>query len=445
MPGWAPLPTGEGATPLLKELRAMNAQIYGTIFAGAGVISGDVTVEGTFIGNDYLSSNWDGAIPVNLSSSDGTATVGFAWDASLGAAQLMGNLFLGGDFEFIANGVFRTAASGQRIEMTNTDRNRIRFYSGDVLEEVSGTISQGTNGTGVTRTLQFALATPQIDVDDLMAALVIRSGSPDGTSTAPGIVISQVATGGADTGMPLEFRIQSGIPLITDGLIQTAWGSAGNPPHTFTSALTSGMYLYSTDRVGFSTAGSVRLTVAADYTRFGNQVTAGNAAIATVVGSAGAPTFTFTSDANTGMWWPNADQLELVVGGARSILMRAAGVFIPQAYTQTNPAAANVFVYSNGQLARSTSSLKYKKGWSYAVGLADQALPAPIAWTDEAGQDRIGWGAEHVAETFPEAREHENYDLRSIVAVLSAKVLRSEAKIVKLERLVKEITGGIHK
>ncbi len=97
MAGWGPLPIGPGATQMIKDLRAMNAQIYGTIFASSGVISGDVTIEGTFIGNDYLSSNWDGTIPVNLTTADTGATVGFAWDASLGSAQLMGNMWVGGD------------------------------------------------------------------------------------------------------------------------------------------------------------------------------------------------------------------------------------------------------------------------------------------------------------------------------------------------------------
>lgn len=45
MAGWGPLPTGLGATPMLKELRAMNAQIHGTMFASYGQI-GDLTVTG---------------------------------------------------------------------------------------------------------------------------------------------------------------------------------------------------------------------------------------------------------------------------------------------------------------------------------------------------------------------------------------------------------------
>jgi hypothetical protein len=52
----------------------------------------------------------------------------------------------------------------------------------------------------------------------------------------------------------------------------------------------------------------------------------------------------------------------------------------------------------------------------------------PITWTDERGQKRLGFGAEHVHEALPEAYEDdgENYDLRSIVAVLTAKINRLE-------------------
>jgi hypothetical protein len=53
----------------------------------------------------------------------------------------------------------------------------------------------------------------------------------------------------------------------------------------------------------------------------------------------------------------------------------------------------------------------------------------PITWTDTNGQKRLGFGAEHVHEALPEAYEDENYDLRSIVAVLTAKINRLEKEM----------------
>lgn len=48
---------------------------------------------------DYKSSNWDGADPATLTSADGTATAGYYFDASEGAGQMMGDLFLGGSID----------------------------------------------------------------------------------------------------------------------------------------------------------------------------------------------------------------------------------------------------------------------------------------------------------------------------------------------------------
>ena len=130
--------------------------------------------------------------------------------------------------------MLRTAASGQRIEITNADKNYITFYSGDVDEEQAGYIQEATSGSGVTRTVQFGMKTPVIDPDDQTAAIVVRSGSPDGTSYAPAIVIAESAPLGAGTGMDPEFRIQNSIPLITDGKIDASIGAMVLPVKTTT-------------------------------------------------------------------------------------------------------------------------------------------------------------------------------------------------------------------
>jgi hypothetical protein len=173
---------------------------------------------------DIVSESWDGADPIDLSAADALATAGFAFDSSEGAAQFMGNFFLGGDFVMITGGQFMTAASGERIQFTHTNLNAIDFFSGDVDELAAGAIREATNGTGNTRTIQFGHWTPQIEQTtatqiDAVGTLVLRSGSPDGTTFAPGLIFAQ-SSGASGGGQDLEFRIQNAIPFITDGPIR---------------------------------------------------------------------------------------------------------------------------------------------------------------------------------------------------------------------------------
>jgi hypothetical protein len=103
-------------------------------------------------------------------------------------------------------------------------------------------------------------------------------------------------------------------------------------------------------------------------------------------------------------------------------------------YNNTTASAANVHISGagTGVLQRSTSSRRYKDKITPAWSLADIDLTPVRFWslTDERWQ--FGFIAEDVADAIPEAAELngdgevENYDLRSVVAVLAAKVARLE-------------------
>lgn len=73
-----------------------GAAQFQEVFAFGGSFT-NVTVEG-----DIKSANWDGADPANLATADATATLGYYLDSSVGSMQLEGDLFLGGDINFIA-------------------------------------------------------------------------------------------------------------------------------------------------------------------------------------------------------------------------------------------------------------------------------------------------------------------------------------------------------
>src|SRR5690606_20054739 len=67
-----------------------SASFYGDVFFG----------ENAIFQGDLYSSNWDGTIPLNLSSVDTGATAGFALDSSVGAVQFMGDVFIGSSLTF---------------------------------------------------------------------------------------------------------------------------------------------------------------------------------------------------------------------------------------------------------------------------------------------------------------------------------------------------------
>src|SRR5690606_26696708 len=105
-----------------------SASFYGDVFFGKNAI---------FQG-DLYSSNWDGTIPLDLSVVDTGATAGFALDSSVGSAQFMGDLFLGGNVTLISGGVFQTASGTERLEITGSEAQSIKFYDNDLTVGMVG-------------------------------------------------------------------------------------------------------------------------------------------------------------------------------------------------------------------------------------------------------------------------------------------------------------------
>lgn len=79
------------------------------------------------VGGDILSSNWDGASPLDLSASDSAATAGFALDSSEGAIQTVGNVYVGGELQFFDR-LATEAADYWILDRSATDNFRITFH-----------------------------------------------------------------------------------------------------------------------------------------------------------------------------------------------------------------------------------------------------------------------------------------------------------------------------
>jgi hypothetical protein len=100
------------------------------------IIIEDGTIKGftSIVGADLYSDNWDGTIPINLSAEDTGATVGYAFDGSVGAAQMMGNFWVGGDIFLTSGAALHTAADGvDRIEIGGASDSIDWYNAADAL------------------------------------------------------------------------------------------------------------------------------------------------------------------------------------------------------------------------------------------------------------------------------------------------------------------------
>ncbi len=187
----------------------------------------------------------------------------------------------------------------------------------------------------------------------------------------------------------------------------------------------TGMLRQAANELAFTAGGNLAAWVssAGDW-QMGSGGT-GKGLISDAAGNVNFCTWSFVGDTNTGVIRVVADSLGLVTGGVTRVRLTTSAFYSTVIYSNTDAAAVNVVVKSDGSVQRSTSSLQYKPGWKFITDLADQTLPLPIRWVD-GERERVGFGAEHVAALFPEAAEDENYDLRSIVAVCVAKLSRIE-------------------
>ena len=104
--------------------------------------------------------------------------------------------------------------------------------------------------------------------------------------------------------------------ITAGGDIITADGSSAAPSHTFASDPNSGVYLHDADRVGIATGGAYRLI--ADS---GGIII--NGAVETGSGSAATTAHSFNGDPDTGMFRAATNQLAFAAGGTQTILTKS--------------------------------------------------------------------------------------------------------------------------
>lgn len=100
-------------------------------------------------------------------------------------------------------------------------------------------------------------------------------------------------------------------------------GAVGAPSYSFSADATTGMYRPAASSIGFAGAGALMLTLVAATALFATTQ------ISNVVGSAAAPSYSFTGDLNTGMSAAVADTLVLSTAGTARLTLSAANLTFP--------------------------------------------------------------------------------------------------------------------
>lgn len=111
-----------------------------------------------------------------------------------------------------------------------------------------------------------------------------------------------------------------GLPLLREDGSNSALalGSASAPSVKFVGDTNTGIYSPGADQVAISTGGTARLTAT-------TTALSATLPIDHPLGSASAPTVTFTGDLNTGIYSPGADQVAISTGGTGRLIVDSSG------------------------------------------------------------------------------------------------------------------------
>ncbi len=428
---WGPLPTYFGMAPTL-----------GGTFIDIEVLGG------ISVGGDIRSANWDGTIPIDLSNGiDTGATVGFAFDALAGAAQLQ---------ELYTSGLIHVNdGTGQIIldPAAWTDTTLItlnRGYTNSALIGVGD--ATNTQRLGLSAPYDTTLAnraeiniygddnagfTGDIHLSPGATGFIVFGGEIDND-------ISPSADSTYDLGTNALQWAEAHIDLVFADDVRLSNGAVGTPSLAFEGDPDTGILSPGANSIGLATAGVLRIRLTDAQLRL------------VETGTLTRPTYSFDGRTGTGLYSPAIDEVGLVGGTAEMFTGLNAStdeVRILPAHDNTHGSDPLLRISSTGLLREDSSARWLKKDISDATSmLAAIPIPPPsrFRWraqkttraVDDVDSDRwnYGWIADQWADTLPEAAMYSedgrpsNYELKAVVAQLAAHIIVLNERLEALER-----------
>lgn len=354
---------------LMEPDRYIRSRNYDVGVTG-WTINADGTAEFNSISlvTSLYSADWDGTIPIDLTTEDTGASDGWALDAVTGNVQIEGNMWLGGTLTL-------TAASSPKIQVgtsapyftlqASPSSNSLDFFSGHADEITPGIIDISVNGVFV----QTNILSPTLEavannvtwgqlqlgayVDGSLgfatlegtaqgsagasvrvgASQIDLSGTGDATATVEASVsgdgdaivnIRAVHNGSginqiryrSDSHsfrnvLTTEYANISANGLLIDG------GSAASPFLAFRVDTNTGIYRIGADTLGVATAGVERIRVASSGNVLIGGLTTRKILLVNGTGGVASPQYTFYQDENTGVYSDAADHLKFTAGGTQ--------------------------------------------------------------------------------------------------------------------------------
>ena len=136
----------------------------------------------------------------------------------------IGDLDITNTLTLKTGGIIRTASSGQRVEITEADKDSVRLFTGDSFEGTfPGHLRGLVSGSGDTRVLQITIRSPASTTGtDGGTFIIVRTESADDSSTPPGIILGS-DSGSTQTGVVgiqnnLDLQLASGSYIHVGGL-----------------------------------------------------------------------------------------------------------------------------------------------------------------------------------------------------------------------------------
>lgn len=171
---------------------------------------------------------------------------------------------------------------------------------------------------------------------------------------------------------------------------------------------------------------------------------ANSVGVRTNVGSALAPSHSFLSDTDTGMFLAGGGDLRLSVSNSTKLRLTTTGAYMQEVYDNAVSGTANVIVSSSGLLQRDNSTVAGKKNVEllseHQAGrqlLKDYRHLLPVAFDSihDADVKLFGFLHEWSPGRLAGRKEDKSVDTRGYVALTVAKVQELEARIEQLEAL----------